>query len=33
MESLAITWDWQSWLPALQSPWGAVAFVPLMPSG
>ena len=29
MESLAITWDWQSWLPALQSPWGAVAFVPL----
>jgi hypothetical protein len=29
MESLAITWDWQSWLPALQSPLGAVAFVPL----
>ena len=29
MESLALAWDWHSWLPALQSPAGALAFIPL----
>ncbi|MBM5793807.1 MAG: TVP38/TMEM64 family protein [Cyanobacteria bacterium K_DeepCast_0m_m1_088] len=29
MEILSLTIDWHSWLPALQSPGGALAFVPL----
>ncbi len=29
MESLALAWDWHRWLPALQSPVGALAFIPL----
>jgi uncharacterized membrane protein YdjX (TVP38/TMEM64 family) len=29
MESLALAWDWHRWLPALQSPAGALAFIPL----
>jgi uncharacterized membrane protein YdjX (TVP38/TMEM64 family) len=29
MESLALHWDWHGWLPVLQSPAGALAFIPL----